>query len=417
MRFAHFSDTHLGFQKSRSLQELEQRTFDDAMDQCIQNNVDFILMCGDMFHTNIPDLRVQLIAMRALRRVYDAGIPVYMVHGSHDSAPNNRSAIDLLEAAGYLINITKQDDSVDDDDGLIHLKFVIDEKTGTKLAGLPGLKVGRDIEYYKNLDRNSLENEDGFKIFLFHGAISEAILDEKIGENMPLSLMPAGFDYYAGGHLHTFRDMNDFSDHPHVVYPGTLLAGYHSDMEENAKGVKRGFVMVDFDERGITDVRLVPSLPCEYAIITIDAENKTAESVQEELKEKIDKVQPSNRIVITRMSGQMSAGRTTDINMANAKKNLRERGALDVLVTRHGLSSTEYSIRAESGSTIEETEKLVFQENIGQVQVKRDTLSGDAGIRLADDLLGLLRQPRPENEKVKDYKYRMTTDALARMGL
>lgn len=415
MRFAHFSDTHLGFQKSRSLQELEQRTFEDAMDQCIRNDVDFILMCGDMFHTNIPDLRVQLIAMRALRKVYEAGIPVYVVHGSHDSAPNNRSAIDLLEAAGYLINVPEIDDSVDD--GLIHLKFVIDEKTGAKLAGLPGLKASRDIEYYKNLDRNSLESEDGFKIFLFHGAVSEVLLDEKIGENMPLSLMPAGFDYYAGGHLHTFRDMNDFSDHPHVVYPGTLLAGYHSDMEENARGAKRGFVMVDFDEKGITDVRLVPSLLCEYAVITIDAEHKTAESVQEELKEKIDEVQPSNRIVIARISGQMSAGRTTDINMASAKKNLRERGALDVLVSRHGLSSAEYTIQAESGNTIEETEKLVFQENIGQVQVKRETLTGDTGIRLAGDLLGLLRQPRPENEKVKDYKYRMTTDALARMGL
>ena len=188
-------------------------------------------------------------------------------------------------------------------------------------------------------------------------------------------------------------------------------------MEENARGVKRGFVMVDFDENGITDVRLVPSLSCEYAVIKIDAEHRTAESVQEELKEKTDHVQPSNRIVIARISGQMSAGRTTDINMAGAKKNLHKRGALDVLVSRHGLSSAEYSIQAESGNTIEETEDLVFQENIGQVRIKRDTLRGDAGIRLAGDLLGLLRQPRPENEKVKDYEYRMTTDALARMGL
>lgn len=415
MRFAHFADTHLGFQKSKPLQDLEERIFEDAMDRCIQNDVDFILMCGDMFHTNIPDLRVQLMAIRVLRRVYEAGIPVYAVHGSHDSAPNNRSAIHLLEAAGYLINVTKTEDSADDE--LLHLRFVTDNKTGVKLAGLPGLKVGRDIEYYKNLDRNSLEKEDGFKIFLFHGAVNELVLDERVDDAMPLSLMPSGFDYYAGGHMHTFRDIDDFPDYPHVVYPGTLLAGYHSDMDESAKGVERGFVMVDFDENGIADVNLVPSLHCEYGTITIDAEHKTAESVQRELDDKIDQIRPSNRIVLIRIYGQMSAGRTTDIRVASAKESLRAQGAMDVLISRHGLSSAEYKIQAESGNSIEETEKLTFQENIGQVRIKRDTLRGDKGMRLAGDLLGLLRQQKPDNERVKDYKYRITTGALARMEL
>ena len=235
MKFAHLSDIHLGFQKHESLQEIERQVFERAMDECISRNVDFILIPGDMFHVNIPEMRVQKFAFSKFREVHDADIPIYVVYGSHDFSPVSNSVIDLLDKVGYITKVTK---ATSNEDGTISLDYTIDEKTGVKIAGLSGLKVGKDREWYEKLDRAPLESESGFKIFLFHGGISDMKTDSNIdGDHMPLSLLPKGFSYYAGGHMHKFNHQS-FEGYPNVVYPGALFAGFHADLEENAKGQK-----------------------------------------------------------------------------------------------------------------------------------------------------------------------------------
>ena len=411
MRFAHLADIHLGFQKTGPLQDLERDIFERTMDECVSRDVDFVLICGDLFHVNIPEMRVQKLAMAKFRDVHEAGIPIYAVYGSHDFSPVSNSAIDLLESAGYLTKVT----CASYRDNLIHLDFLEDKKTGAKLAGLSGLKAGRDAEHYQTLDRTPLESEPGFKIFLFHGAISEMMGDIRDDSNMPVSYLPAGFDYYAGGHLHTFR-RDAFPGYANVVYPGTPFAGYHNDMEMSARGTQRGFVMVDFD-REINNVEFVSVPSCEYDLVDIDADARSSEWVNSEMDGIIEKLDPSGKIIILKMAGEMSAGRTTDINPAGLRQRLASKGALETIIHKHGLTSREYKIRGESAGTKDQIERRTFEGNIGQVRIKRPSLSGAQGVRLAETLLLALRQPRPENERKEDYDHRIKTDAATKMGL
>ena len=122
MLFAHLSDIHLGFQKHESLQKIEQQVFEKALDECISRKVDFILIPGDMFHVNIPEMRVQKFAFAKFRQVHEAGIPVYVVYGSHDFSPVSNSVIDLLSEVRYISKVTKVKSS---DDGKIVLDFMI----------------------------------------------------------------------------------------------------------------------------------------------------------------------------------------------------------------------------------------------------------------------------------------------------
>ncbi|MCZ6581792.1 MAG: DNA repair exonuclease, partial [Thaumarchaeota archaeon] len=228
--FAHLSDCHLGFQKNESLKKIEQQVFEKAIDECIKRKVDFILIPGDLFHVNIPDMDVVKFAIRNFKKVYDAGIPVYVVYGSHDFSPVAKSAIDLLTETGYLTKVSKQKESSGEK---IQLEFTTDQKTGAKLVGLPGLTAGKELTYYENLDTDLLKSQEGFKIFLFHAGLNE--LKSQVSAEtdfMPLSLLPKGFDYYAGGHMHT-HSREKYPEYGHVVYPGTLFAGFHSDLEEN----------------------------------------------------------------------------------------------------------------------------------------------------------------------------------------
>jgi len=408
MRFAHLADIHLGFQKYESLQKVEQEVFEKALDDCIAKKVDFIVIPGDLFHVNIPEMRVQKFAFRKFKEVHDLGIPVYVVYGSHDFSPVSNSVIDLLVETGYLTKVTQVIGGRDD---RIHLDFVVDRKTGAQLAGLSGLKAGKDSMWYERLDRESLESVPGFKIFLFHGGLDEMkTADTSEGDFMPLSLLPRNFDYYAGGHLHSFSHQK-YSDYPNVVYPGALFAGYHSDLEENAKGRKRGYVLVDFDGT-ISSIQFVEIPNVLYEYVEIDAKNKVSKSVNSELAEKVSEIDAAGKVVVIRVDGEMSQGKTSDIAFSSAKQILKEKGALEIKINQSGLASREYSITQAAGRNKDEIETNIFKENVGQLRLDQKELLSDSGVALAKKLLVALSTPILENEKKLDYAKRVEQSAL-----
>tara|TARA_B100000959_G_C14904335_1_gene592341 strand:- start:79 stop:1332 length:1254 start_codon:yes stop_codon:yes gene_type:complete len=413
LKFAHLSDVHLGFQKHESLQKIEQQVFEKILDQCISLKVDFILIPGDLFHVNIPEMRVQKFAFAKFRQVHDAGIPIYVVYGSHDFSPVSNSVIDLLAEIGYITKVTQ---ATSHEDGRISLKCLIDSKTGAKITGLSGLKVGRDREWYEKLDRDSLETEPGFKIFLFHGGISDMKTDSGMdGDQMPLSLLPKGFSYYAGGHMHKFNHQS-FDGYSNVVYPGTPFAGYHADLEDNANGQKRGFVLVEFED-SVKSVDFVEIENTEYKIIEVDANNRKAESVNQELSEKTADVDVENKIVIIKVKGELMSGKTADVDVSIVRDNLDNKNALVVNVSKNQLTSKEYSITEAKGANKEEIETNVFSENIGQLKFDYPELLQESGIKLASKLLQELGQPKLENEKNNEYIPRVRDSALALLEL
>ena len=413
MKFAHLSDVHLGFQKHESLQKIEQQVFEKILDECINRKVNFILIPGDLFHVNIPEMRVQKFAFAKFRQVHDAGIPIYVVYGSHDFSPVSNSVIDLLAEIGYIRKVTN---ATSHEEGKISLKCLIDEKTGTKITGLSGLKVGKDREWYEKLDRSSLEAEQGLKIFLFHGGISDMKTDSGMdGDQMPLSLLPKGFSYYAGGHMHKFNHQS-FDEYSNVVYPGTPFAGYHTDLEDNANGQKRGFVLVEFDDK-IKSVDFVEIKNTEYEIIEVDANNRKAESVNQELSEKTADVDVVNKVVIVKIQGELMSGKTAEVDVSIVRDNLNNKDALVVNVSKNQLTSKEYSITEAKGSNKEEIETNVFSENIGQLKFDYPELLDKSGIKLASKLLQELGQSKLENEKNNEYVPRIRDSALALLGL
>ena len=109
-------------------------------------------------------------------------------------------------------------------------------------------------------------------------------------------------------HRHNKRE---FDGYQHVVYPGTPFAGYHMDLEHNARGTKRGFCVVEFED----DVKSIEFVPIEntlYKLVQINAEAKSAESVNLELRRAIDGFDPAGRVVIINLSGEMTNGKTAE---------------------------------------------------------------------------------------------------------
>ena len=232
-KFAHMSDIHLGAHREPALRDLERKCFAEAMDMCVREAVDFLLISGDLFHVGIPDLGVVNDAVKKMRELREAKIPIYAIYGSHDYTPTGTSVIDILHTAGILTNIMR----ASMENGLLRLKMFTDPETGAKLTGIAARKVGLESKYYEILDRESLEKEVGFKVFAFHSGLTQfkpEYLSEM--ETIDVGNLPKGFDYYAGGHIHV-RGEYHLPGYQRIVFPGPLFTGYGaSDLEATARG-------------------------------------------------------------------------------------------------------------------------------------------------------------------------------------
>jgi exonuclease SbcD len=412
--FAHLSDIHIGAFRQPLLQELALKSFTRAMEICIERPVDFIIVSGDLFDSNIPDMALANAAVRKIREVTKRGIPFYVVYGSHDFSPTQTSIVDLIESAGLFKKVTKGKMN----DGKLQLEFQVDERTGAKLCGISGRRLGIEKEYYNILDRIALEKEGGFKIFVMHGAVSEYKPKYAAeSESIPLSSLPRGFSYYAGGHIHEKLLSNEYGYS--LAYPGTPFGADYRDLETTARGQERGFFIVNFANE-VEKIEFVPISICDYELIEYDANGKTAAKVQEDLLKLAEKDERlSERLLLLRVSGEMSGGKTSEIDFQRIRRALRDHSALEVLLNYQRLTSKEYSaVRvAGLGEEVQRIEERLFRENIGTVKVSDPRLKGDSGIRISRDLLAALKQAKKENETKGSHEARIISAAVDTLGL
>ena len=234
MKYAHLADLHLGSWRDQKMRDLSVKVFLKAMDDCVQRQVDFILFAGDLFNTSLPSLDTLKIVTKKLKELKDRQIPLYAIAGSHDFSPSGKTMLDVLENAGLLKNVCKG--SVDPETKELHLNFTIDQKTGAKITGILGRKGLLDKTYYQNLHRENLENEAGYKIFMFHTTISELKPKHlEMLESQPASFLPKNFSYYAGGHLHHPTKI-EVPEVGTLTYPGALFPNNFSELEKYSKG-------------------------------------------------------------------------------------------------------------------------------------------------------------------------------------
>ena len=409
--FAHLSDVHVGAFRQPSLQKLVLDAFNSALDVCLEKKVDFIVVSGDLFDSNIPDMGLVNAAVKKMREVREKSIPFYVIYGSHDFSPTQTSIVDILESAGLFVKATKGRM----DDGKLELEFTSDERTGAKLCGISGRRLGIEREYYEVLDRASLEKEEGFKIFMLHGALTE-YKPKRLAQadSLPLSLLPRGFAYYAGGHLH---ERLEESEHGYrIAYPGALFGADYSDLERSAKGLERGFFLVNFDGR-LEHTEFVPISVCQFEIREYDAEGKNSTKVQSALQEIVNDAEAKGKVFLLKVRGEMSGGKTSDIDFQGLKRTLKESGAAEVLLNYQQLTSKEYTSIRVAGEDIKDIEDSLFKENIGTVRVSNPKLKGQAGVDLSNDILRVWKQPRPDNEGKGTYVERITSESIVTLGM
>ena len=408
-KFAHISDCHLGAWRDKILRKINLDAFLRSMDICIEKNVDFILICGDLFDKNIPDLDIVEKAARKMKEVRDRGIEIYVIYGSHDYSPAATSIIDVLHGSGLFTRIPDVDDNADYD--RLKLNFITDKKTNAKIVGISGRRASLEKHYYQVLDREMLEKESGFKIFAFHIGINEFMLDEIPDEGISLSQFPKGFDYYAGGHIHKQLEKNELGGI--FVYPGTLLGWQYNDLENAAKGDKRGFYIVEFENK-INKIEFVDVLSNSVKLFEVDADKKNIETVKKDIDDIINENDLKDSITLLKIKGTLSSGKPSDINLQDIRQKMNSKGVVSVFINRNALLAKEFEEIKVIPSNRESIEETIFGEQIGMCSgYSTPGLKDKEGIATAKTLLNALKELQKENESKNDYQERTTSNAAS----
>jgi len=294
MRILHFADLHLGVEtygrpdpatglSTRLLDFL--RALDELVDYAVEERVDLVLFCGDAYKSREPSQTHQREFARGIRRLVDAGIPVFLLVGNHD-LPAAASRANSLEIFHTLLAERENLEPRTENRGMgsVHVAgkpgtHVVATAAGpVQIVALPWLTPGRFLAREEQaglaIDQVLARMEEAVGRFVqergealdpglpsvlaAHVALTGSLVREgsekwmtvgRYPELLKSTLHPHLFDYVALGHMHQQQILDGATP---LVYPGSLQ---RVDFGEE-KGEK-GFCVVELDPERPRGERLV----------------------------------------------------------------------------------------------------------------------------------------------------------------
>ncbi len=249
IKIAHTADWHLGKKLFRQDRLQEQKLFLDWLRASIsQNNIDALLISGDIFDHPIPPHEALSAYFDFLFQItQETDCQIFVIAGNHDSGQ-------FLEAPKGLLS--KQNvhviGKIQDDLNTHHQVFTI---KGEEVL-ISFLPYFRQYEILKHLETTQAESQDihaFFKSFFqlsmqekyshiktkilmahhlfgsYESSGSEQVVSLSGLESFPRDLYQDCYQYVALGHIHKTQTLHH---HPFVIYPGSPIAMRFGESEQ-----------------------------------------------------------------------------------------------------------------------------------------------------------------------------------------
>ena len=214
LRFIHAADLHLDApfagieaQDERVRQALVAATyaaFSRVVDACLDHDVDFLVIAGDVYNSRDKSLKAQLAFQDEVGRLHDAGIETYVAHGNHDPASGWSAGLTLPESVRFFPT------------GRVGRFEVI--RDGRLRCVLYGRSFQRAAETANFAVEYSRQPEDPVAIGVLHANAGGNAEYEPYAPCSLDDLRAARMDYWALGHIHK---PGRIIESPRAVYAGS----------------------------------------------------------------------------------------------------------------------------------------------------------------------------------------------------
>ncbi|MEX0920236.1 MAG: DNA repair exonuclease [Candidatus Pacearchaeota archaeon] len=345
VKFAHLADVHLGGWKHQLLQDLNLQSFKKAIDICINERVEFVLIAGDLFDSAFPPIDVLKETFAEFRRLKEAGIPCFIIAGSHDYSVSGKTFLDVLEKAGFCKNVEDHQEKGD--------KIILNPTLYKNVAiyGYPGKTSGMELDELKRAEFN--DSPGMFKIFMLHTTIDKAKGNLPI-DSLDTSKVPKA-DYYACGHLHIDFQYENF------VYPGPIFPNNFQELEDLNHG---RFCIID---TGLDPKNQFKRVEIKIKdVVSLEIEIDNALLATEKIIAELEKRDIEDKIVLLRLKGALESGKHSDIKFSKIEETAERKNAYLLLRNTHELKmkevDTEFKVE-ETENIEEETVKIYLDQN------------------------------------------------------
>ena len=217
--------------------------------------------------------------------------------------------------------------------------------------------------------------------------------------SQPLSLLPRGFDYYAGGHVHIVDD-RQIEGYGRIAYPGPLFPNSFAELEKLERG---GFYIVEDSQ-----LRFEPIQIYNIEKFKADCSHKTPDGIKEEILSHFKGKELNNTIVLIRLAGALESGRPSDINFKEIFEFLYGKSAYFVMKSSHAVVSKDIEEIKTDARNVEDIESFLIREHLGQIKV--DDMSLEKEEDLVKSLIRGLSAEKQEGETVPDFEKRVKDD-------
>ncbi|MEA3424152.1 MAG: DNA repair exonuclease [Bacillota bacterium] len=224
-KFLHIADVHFDAPLSskdshirRDLKISQKDAFTKAVDFCIKEEIDGLLIAGDLFDNERISLSSEKFLWESFEKLRKEKIHVFYAPGNHDPA------IYLKTKFGENVHIFDRD---------IPTEYVIKDNKDSecRIIGVGHLNDNEKRNLIRKFPRKADERP---VVAVAHTMVENVEADETKGKYMPTSLgdmLEKKYDYWALGHIHQWIQ---FKDYP-IYYSGTIQG-----LNINETGLKGG---------------------------------------------------------------------------------------------------------------------------------------------------------------------------------